>query len=727
MVRMGEDKWDELRRGVAIRAGMVVSGVAWVFLFVELGRRVESLSLISLTLAMAVIIPVIALYGRLSATAIGVGQVLLTLGSIWASHSLLGFPEAAAFLAVPLLLAAFLLPWYLATPVMIGIAGVALAWPALGPIPPEIHSLALALLGGVALVAVTLSRGFLRDAWTEAAHGARLAREVRLRQEEVNRLNKALKVSNGLLKRSLGELALAQREAEEGRHLKEQFATTVSHELRTPLNIILGFVEVMQRYPEVYAGAVWTPALRRDVGEIQRSARYLSELVDDILDLARVQALKMPIHREHHDLAAIIEEAVDLASRLLVDKRAVRIRHEVSPEVHTLFVDRTRIRQVLLNLLANACRFTDQGEIAVSAVRQGEEVVISVVDTGSGIPAEELHRIFDEFRQVTGPGDEALRSAGKGLGLAIARRFVQMHGGRMWVESEVGRGSTFYFSLPVEEKQVARLANHPVTEMSSGETSPSILVVDEPEGEAFLRRHLEQYRVIRAVDLTEAKELVIREHPRAVIVNVSAGPEEGPVGLPAALMSEPVPVLQCCLPGGRSLFERHLYDDWLVKPVDSDGLAMALGRFPQLRRILVVDDDPSFVRLVRRIIEAQQGDWEVDWAHDGREALDKLAQEPADIVLLDIALPGMSGRAVAQAIRRQFSDQVTAVIAVTAHQPGMEDRERQAHGFSVTTASGLSEDDTLNLIRACLVHLKPSYAIPPLGGEPEAVAGEKPA
>jgi signal transduction histidine kinase len=216
---------------------------------------------------------------------------------------------------------------------------------------------------------------------------ASLVQVVRSHQEEVNRLNKALKVANGLLKRSLAELALAQKEAGEARQLKEQFATTVSHELRTPLNIILGFLEVMQHYPEAYGDVNWTPTLRRDLGEIQRSASYLSALVNDILDLARVQALKMPIRRAPARLPELVDEVLSLATRLIRDRGVTRLVADVPADLPPLAIDETRIRQVLLNLVANACRFTNRGEVRVSARLEKDEVVVSVQDTGAGIPS----------------------------------------------------------------------------------------------------------------------------------------------------------------------------------------------------------------------------------------------------------------------------------------------------------------------------------------------------
>lgn len=720
----GQDRWDESRRGLALKLGLSLAGLGWLRLFVELGNRDLDLALVGLLLTAGVALPLIALYSRPPAIVGALAQVGLLVAVVLVCQGPLGYGETLPFLVLPLLLSLFLLPLWLAAATAAGVTLLPLVVSS-GPVQLSSGGVALLLasVGLVGLLQALTGKSLLFEAWGQTEQMNALAREVRLRQEEVNRLNKALRVSNGLLKRSLNELGQAQREAQEARLLKEQFATTVSHELRTPLNIILGFVEVMQRYPEVYAGAVWTPALRRDVIEIQRSARYLSELIDDVLDLARLQALKMPVRREYADLGVIVEEAIEVASRLLADKGEVRVVRRMPSELPELFIDRTRIRQVLLNLLANACRFTEKGEITVAVVVQTDEVVVSVADTGPGIPPEESERIFEEFEQAHAEDGAGLRRLGKGLGLAIAKRFVQMHGGRVWVESTLGQGSTFFFTLPLEEKQVVRLPAVGAEGLPRDERVPTVVLVDEPEGRAFLSRHLEGYRIVGATDMLEARRLARQEHPDALIVNVPPEPEDALHGAPPPFVTERVPVLQCSLPVSHNYVDGELFDDWLVKPIGDDRLAAALERVAGARTLLIVDDDPSFVRLVRRLLEAQRAPYRVIWAHGGQEALEKVRTEPVDVVLLDIALPDLGGHSVARTIRRELGERSPAIVAVTAMQPGTEGPGRQARSFSVTSAAGLSEDDTLTLIRACLGQLKPAY-LPELPAPERLAAGD---
>ena len=641
---------------------------------------------------------------------------------------------------MPMMLAALLLRTW--TTLVVG-AGVWLV--VYGPLSPHLTpavvdgsaSALLILLCAFQVIVMRSVRKHLTQIQRYQAHAVSLVEEARKHQEEVKRLNKSLSLAYTLLRRRTQELAIARQEAEDALRMKEQFAVYASHELRTPLNIMLGFLEILQRYPEVYGDVQWTPTLRRDIAEIQRSARHLLDLVNDLLDLARIDAVKMPIHREACRLEDVLADATELMRRLLHQK-PVQLRLTVEGTLPTFYIDRTRIRQVILNLLANASRFTQLGEVHVHAAPRVDEVIISVRDTGIGIEPEQLARLFDDFAQaayVGTPGQTlsqhaAQHSDGKGLGLAIAKRFVQMHGGRIWAESEVGKGSTFFVAIPMTTVQVVPGIRH--SHVATTSTSQQhLLVVDaDPAAAAYLRRQLDGFRITSAVDLGDARRLVVEQHPDAVLVNVPPDRGEGGrelgMATPAPILAGGVPVIQCTLPVGSWLLEGDNFDDWLVKPVGSRRLLQVMQRYcPPAGKILLVDDDRSFVQLVQRILQAAGEPYVLEWAYSLEEGLAKVASSPPDLVFVDIALAGSDGRRLAQWLRQHEAELVAqraghtgedgaahglSIVAISSLSPGGDSNPLRSCSFGLTRNEGLSESELLELIVQSVRQVRPRYA-----------------
>lgn len=720
-ITVSELDWKDLQREMVTRVAIVLLIVAWVIWWYVMEQEEVRLDLVSSVVAVITVCFAILGMARRHARAAAILLIGMTFAATAVAYLGWGFTWVGYFFSVPILLTGVLLGPWSALPLVVFAWGC-LLWRAPGGYRSDgiISGILVSLLTFLLMAVMGALRAALTQAWQYNAWVATLAEEAMYQRGEVNRLNKALNLANDLLKRRNQELAAAHREAAEARHLKEQFAIHVSHELRTPLNIILGFLEVMQRFPEVYGDVRWTPTLRRDIAEIQRSARYLSDLVDDILDLARIEALKMPIRREPTQLEDLLYEVKDLAQRLLQDK-PVDMRVIVPEPLPPLYIDRTRIRQVLLNLLTNASRFTMQGEICIRAVQEGREIIVSVSDTGIGIPPDQLNSLFVEFHQVSSA--QRISGSGKGLGLAIAKRFVEMHGGRIWAESQIGRGSTFYFSLPLIEKQVGFLSPAaPVEEIPMGER-PSLVVVDQ-DGAAYLRRRLEGYEILSASDLEEARRLTREQHPTAVLLNVPPGMEGTTQETPLSILMEGVPLLRCSLPMGSWLIDRELFDDWLVKPVGSKQLLQTIERYCQRGCLLVVDDDRSFVQLIRRILQAAGDRYRLQWAYDGEEALRKLRSQEVGLLLLDIALPGPDGHTIAQVMRNDATLAHIPIVAVSASPPGLESPRERFCTFAVTRNGGFSEDELLNLIRNTLRHVKPRYvAASPASEFPGVPAG----
>ena len=283
--------------------------------------------------------------------------------------------------------------------------------------------------------------------WALETSGKSERREHQLRvtQADLERtLRERDQLSDRLYKITL-DLETARAEAEAAYRSKASFMATMSHELRTPLNIIIGFSSAMIDHPEMYEGEPISEGVAADIAEIRRSGQHLLGLINDILDLARIEAGRLELNKVPVPLVPLLDEIMRTVSGLLKDRPVLLLREYPSP-LPSVLVDGVRVRQVLLNLASNACKFTSVGEIAVGARVEASEVILWVRDTGMGIAGTDQTRIFNQFEQVE--SNDAKQHRGTGLGLSICRWLVELHGGRMWLESELGKGSTFSFTLP---------------------------------------------------------------------------------------------------------------------------------------------------------------------------------------------------------------------------------------------------------------------------------------
>ncbi len=272
-------------------------------------------------------------------------------------------------------------------------------------------------------------------------------REQLLRETQAN-LERALlerDLLNEQLYRTTLELEEARAAAEAAYRSKANFMATMSHELRTPLNIIIGFSTAMLEHPEMYGDVRIDEQVLQDIAEIRRSGQHLLGLINDILDLAKVEAGKLELNKTNLTLIPLLDETMRTAQALIGD-RPIQLRREYRDPLPTVLADEVRVRQVLLNLVSNACKFTHSGEIAIGARADTDQVVLWVRDTGIGIAPNDQERIFQQFEQIENA--DTRQHAGTGLGLSICRWLVELHGGRMWLESELGKGSIFFFSLP---------------------------------------------------------------------------------------------------------------------------------------------------------------------------------------------------------------------------------------------------------------------------------------
>ena len=546
----------------------------------------------------------------------------------------------------------------------------------------------------------------LEWAWRGYEQAHNNEREAREGQAELRRALKALDEATYRLERANYMLALARDQAEEARRLKQQFAQTISHELRTPLNLIVGFTELMVENPEYYGGHL-PPAYVRDLGIVHRNACHLQTLVNDVLDLARIEAAQMGILPEETSPGALAEDAVNVA-RSLVESRGLSLHLEIEPDLPQLYLDPTRIRQVLFNLLNNAARFTERGSVTVRVRRERDEVIFSVTDTGVGIAPEDIPRVFQEFHQLD--GTTRRRHGGAGLGLAISKRFVELHGGRIWVESELGRGSTFYFSLPIRRAEPVLLSeSRPAESSVAGAGLPDrervlLAVTRSPAAASLLARYVRGCRTVVAHDLEQARLMARELVPQAVLVDAACEPlDDGQLEQLASSWGLPrVPFMACPLPGENPLQQRLNVQGYLVKPVSRQSLWDALRPFgEEIDEVLVIDDDRDFVRLVQRLLDSPVRRYQVTGAYTAQEGLAILSRQQPDAVLLDLRLPDMPGLQLLERLRAHESWRSVPVVIVSAQDEA--ESLRMVNGAAAfTKASGLLPVEVVKWVQSVL-------------------------
>ncbi|MCC9077768.1 response regulator [Litorilinea aerophila] len=539
----------------------------------------------------------------------------------------------------------------------------------------------------------------------------RNAEEARAHRAELQGVLRSLDIAYARLERANRALIFAQEAAERAYRFKSDFVANVSHELRTPLNLIVGFAEMMATAPESYGGVTLPREYRGDVMAIYRSARHLLDLINDVLDLSQIEAGRMVIHKERVDLVAVVQEAAEMV-RGLAEARGLRLDLCFPAPSLPVELDRTRIRQVLLNLLTNAMRYTDAGWVRV-AVEQGEDALrIWVEDTGRGIDPAKLHKAFEAFSRL----DEEHLTEGTGLGLAVSKKFVELHGGQMGIESQVGRGTRVHFTLPLPEHaalealSAVRLSS-PVHPRRDGQ--PEVLVLHDDERVLNLfQRHLPGYRFELALSPEEANRRLRQQLPDLILVD-RRWREQWPELLQRLGEQLPIPILSCPLPSVHHVGLLMGATDYLPKPVMRDDLAAALARLPRPpRTALVVDDDPHVVRLIARMLKAIDPNLRVFEAFGGREGLAVARAQRPDVIFLDLVMPEVSGYSIVEAVTQEQSLAGTAIIVVSVRSVEQELAPMRGE-FRLQRSTGFSLTELLHLLQAQLATLTRPDAVSP--------------
>lgn len=532
-----------------------------------------------------------------------------------------------------------------------------------------------------------------------------LLKETREHRAELARLLKTLKLANDLLRRTQNELVLAKKQADKARQMKEQFAANISHELRTPLNLILGFSKIMYLSPDVYGEEAWTPELRSDIYQVYRSSRHLAELIDDILDLSQFEMTGFSLTREATAMTPFLQDAAGTLANLFAAS-PVKLRTEIAADLPEAVIDRTRIRQALINLTMNAHRYTQQGSVEIRAQLVDGEIEIAVSDTGIGIPTDKLPYLFDEFYQA----DASLsrKNGGVGLGLTITRRFVEAHGGQIRVESQEGVGSTFTFTIPVTPGQTCQSLAGEATGEAYHPLQPCLLLVDEdPLLFNTLRRQVSQFDWVQVTSPADLAETVRERQPRAVVINARAGSDRR-AQIDAALAGINLPVISCSFSQSTRLAWEKPLVGFLSKPIDALALESEIEQIGLVRRLLVIDDDRGFTRLVERTMRLSDSQMQVEYTYDGDEGLERMRSHPPDLVLMDILMPGKNGLEVIEAMRRDPQLTQIPVILLSSGTYELDELSQHAATFSVERPGGMRPSEMFRYLRAVAAELEPN-------------------
>ncbi|HGJ66350.1 TPA: response regulator, partial [bacterium] len=489
--------------------------------------------------------------------------------------------------------------------------------------------------------------------------------------------------------------------AEDANRMKSTFLAKISHELRTPLNAIINFAYLLNQNTE---GAL-NPGQAELIRRIEESGRHLLGLINDILDLAKIEAGKMELNLEPVELIGLVKEALSTIQVLIAGKQLV-LNTDLLENTIIVRGDAKRLKQVMLNLLSNAIKFTDNGTITVKTTLDMSSgmVTVSVSDTGRGISKDNLEKIFMEFEQAT----KADADSGTGLGLPISKHFIEMHGGTLTAESKLGEGSTFYFTLPVQSVSENKADEQiQIAHSVSKDKTKVIIIDDDEETRILLSRSLigGRYNVVTLQDSRISLQTVKSVKPDVVLLDIMMPNVDGWSILKALREdseTKNIPVVICSIIAHENKAVVIEASDYISKPINPKELKDTIHKYAiPGKTVLAIDDDPNALEIIKRILDSIS--LEIKMVQDGKFGLDAINADPPGVIILDLLMPGMNGIDVLNELKKKDETKDIPIIVVTAKELNKEEHNLIINNTSALLQKGMFRpEDLSNLIESII-------------------------